>query len=156
MSKASSISPGVSPGVSYETTRHVRDHCLCLHAQRAARTLARRFDEALRPLGLTSGQFSLLNALNRPEPVPLGLVAALLAMDRTTLTAALKPLERHGLVETSTNANDRRSRLLSLSRGGRALLKRAVPVWEQTHAGLDRLLVGHDAHDLRTALRALS
>jgi hypothetical protein len=28
----------------------------------------RRFDEALRPLGLTNGQFSLLMALNRPEP----------------------------------------------------------------------------------------
>jgi len=46
----------------------VRDTCLCLHLQRAARAVARRFDEALRPLGLTSGQFSLLMSLNRPEP----------------------------------------------------------------------------------------
>src|SRR3954454_3904308 len=88
------------PGdVPFATTVRVRDTCLCLHAQRAARALARRFDEALRPLGLTNGQFSLLMALNRPEPPGMGSVASLLAMDRTTLTAALKPLERRGLVE---------------------------------------------------------
>jgi len=50
--------PVTSAGVPFETTVHVRDHCLCLAAQRAARTLARRFDEALRPAGLTSGQYS--------------------------------------------------------------------------------------------------
>ena len=77
--------------VPFETTLQVRDTCLCLHAQRAARTLSRLFDEALRPVGLTSGQFSLLNALNRPDPPSIAPVARLLAMDRTTLTAALKP-----------------------------------------------------------------
>src|SRR3546814_5126925 len=87
--------------VPFETTLHVRDHCLCLAAQRAARALARRFDQALRPAGLTSGQFSLLMSLNRPKPPSIGSVAALLAMDRTTLTANLKPLERRGLVETA-------------------------------------------------------
>ena len=74
-----------------ESTIMVRDSCLCLHVQRAARALARRFDEALRPFGLTNGQFSLLMSLNRPVPPPMGPVAFLLAMDRTTLTAALKP-----------------------------------------------------------------
>ena len=83
----------------YETTLLVRDCCLCLHMQRAARALARRFDEVLRPFELTNGQFSLLMSLNRPEPPSMGPVASLLAMDRTTLTAALKPLERRGLVK---------------------------------------------------------
>jgi DNA-binding MarR family transcriptional regulator len=142
--------------VPYETTNHVRDHCLCLHTQRAARTLARRFDEALRPLDLTNGQFSLLMSLNRPEPASMGSVAALLGMDRTTLTAALKPLERRGLVETMSNPDDKRSRLLKLTRTGRSLLMRAVPVWARTHADLDRLLVQHDPGDLRTALRRLA
>src|SRR4051812_44720797 len=54
--------------IPFETTLLVRDTCLCLHVQRAARALARRFDEALRPLGLTNGQFSLMMSLNRPEP----------------------------------------------------------------------------------------
>ena len=56
----------------YEITLHVRDSCLCLHVQRAARALARRFDEALRPVELTNGQFSLLMSLNRPMPPGIG------------------------------------------------------------------------------------
>src|SRR5271168_2084545 len=116
--------------VPYETTLLVRDCCLCLHVQRAARALGRRFDEVLRPFGLTNGQFSLLMSLNRPEPPPMKPVAALLAMDRTTLTAALKPLERRGLVRVSADPADRRSRRLSLTRKGRTLLANAAPIWE--------------------------
>src|ERR1700743_1261513 len=96
----------------YETTLLVRDCALCLHMQRAARALARRFDEALRPLGLTNGQFSLLMSLNRPEPPAMAPVAALLAIDRPPPPAALKPLERRGLVRVTTDPADRRSRLL--------------------------------------------
>ena len=142
--------------LSYETTLHVRDHCLCLHAQRAARALARQFDDALRPLGLTNGQFSLMMSLNRPEPPTMGSVASLLAMDRTTLTAALKPLERRGLVQAAANAKDRRTRPMKLTRKGHSLLKRAFPIWERTHADIDRLIADHDSGGLRAALRALS
>src|SRR5216110_2144817 len=99
----------------FETTLEVRDTCLCLHLQRAARAVARRFDEALRPLGLTNGQFSLLMSLNRPEAPIIGSIAALLAMDRTTLTASLKPLERRGLVRVAVDPTDRRSRRLILT-----------------------------------------
>jgi DNA-binding MarR family transcriptional regulator len=127
-------------GVSRETTLHVRDHCLCLATRQAARAISRRFDEAFRPLKLTSGQFSLLMSLNRPEPPTLGSVAALLAMDRTTLTANLKPLERRGLVETHADSDDRRSRRLALTDAGRELLRAALPLWERTQAELDRLL----------------
>jgi len=143
--------------VPFETTIEVRDRCLCLHAQRAARALARRFDEALRPVGLTNGQFSLLMSLNRPQPPAMGPVAKLLAMDRTTLTAALKPLERQGLVTIGVDPEDRRSRLLILTDHGRQALASAVPIWRETHAvieaGLPALL---DADDLRAALQALA
>jgi DNA-binding MarR family transcriptional regulator len=142
--------------VPFETTRLVRDTCLCLHLQRAARALARRFDQALRPLGLTSGQYSTLMSLNRPEPPSIGSVASLLAMDRTTLTAALKPLERRGLVAVMVDADDRRSRRLKLTPAGRALLARAVPVWRSTHAEIDRLLPRAGSERLRRDLRALT
>ena len=138
----------------YEITLHVRDTCLCLHVQRAARALARRFDEALRPVELTNGQFSLLMSLNRPIPPGIGSVAELLAMDRTTLTAALKPLERRGLVKITTAKDDKRSRLLSLTPAGRKLLARAVPIWKREHAAVDKQIA--DAARLRADLGALN
>src|SRR5215472_14784901 len=93
----------------YQITLEVRDTCLCLHLRRSARAVARRFDTALRPLGLTNGQFSLLMSLNRPDPPTIGSVSALLAMDRTTLTANLKPLERRGLISVTIEDADKRT-----------------------------------------------
>ena len=138
----------------FETTHEIRDHCLCLHGQRAARALARRFDGAFRPLGLTSGQFSLMISLNRAEAPTIGSVADLLAMDRTTLTANLKPLLRRGLAELSVDASDRRVRRLALTQAGMALLLAAVPLWRAEHARVE-LLAG-TGERLRIDLRALS
>src|SRR5580658_2881339 len=110
----------------FAATITVRDTCLCLHLQRAARAVGRRFDAAFRPLDLTNGQFSLLMSLNRPDPAGMRGVAILLAMDRTTLTAALKPLQRRGLLTVSVDPSDRRGRRLSLTPQGRRLLADAV------------------------------
>ncbi|HEY6989484.1 MAG TPA: MarR family winged helix-turn-helix transcriptional regulator [Bryobacteraceae bacterium] len=142
--------------VPYDKTLLVRNCCLCLHVQRAARALARRFDEAMRPLNLTNGQFSLMMSLNRPQPPAMAAVASLLAMDRTTLTAALKPLERRGLVKVSTNQADLRSRLLTLTPKGRALLARAVPIWEDAHRKIEASLPERNPERLRKTLRALA
>jgi DNA-binding MarR family transcriptional regulator len=146
----------MSECVPIETTLRVRDACLCLHVQRAARALARRFDQAFQPVGLTNGQFSLMMSLNRPEPAPMGAVASLLAMDRSTLTAALKPLERRGLVVVEVDPADRRARRLSLTEGGRALLAKATPIWTQTHAEVEAELAGADPDGLRRDLAAIA
>src|ERR1700688_4932183 len=128
-------------------THRVRDTCLCLHVQRAARALARHFDEVLRPLDLTHGQFSLLTSLNRPEPPSIGSVAELLAMDRTTLTANLKPLERRGLVKVAIDKADKRSRRLTITPPGRAVLSKAFPLWKRAHADTERLIAGMSLDD---------
>ena len=139
----------------FDVTIRVRDTCLCLHLQQAARAVARRFDAALRPLDLTNGQFSLLMSLNRPEAARIGDVSALLVMDRTTLTANLKPLERRGLVTVSVDDADKRSRRLKLTPAGWALLIAAVPVWENEHAAIEGSLIDVDPDRLRADLRAL-
>jgi DNA-binding MarR family transcriptional regulator len=136
-------------------TLHVRDSCLCLHVQRAARALARRFDAALRPLGLTQGQFSLLMSLNRAEAPRIGDIAGLLAMDRTTLTANLKPLARRGLVKVQRDAKDKRSRRLTLTPSGQTLLGAAAPIWTRTHAQTERLLTQSTPDAVRASLREL-
>jgi DNA-binding MarR family transcriptional regulator len=85
-------------------------------------------------------------------------VAGLLAMDRTTLTAALKPLERRGLVKVKVDQTDRRNRRLILTSAGESLLASAVPVWQQTHRIVEALLKDKDMDPdwLRRALLALS
>jgi DNA-binding MarR family transcriptional regulator len=135
---------------------YVRDHCLCLATQRAARALARRFDAALRPLGITNWQFSLLMSLNRPEPVSMSSVVALLGLDRTTLTGNLKPLERRSLVSMTVDPADRRGRRLALTSAGRKLLRAALPIWESTHEDVDKLLTPAAADTVRAALCTLS
>jgi DNA-binding MarR family transcriptional regulator len=139
-----------------EVTFEVRDHCLCLHLQRAARATAHRYDDALRPLDLTSGQFSLLMSLNRPDQPTIGAVSALLGMDRTTLTANVKPLQRRRLLELLIDPADKRSRRLRLTAAGRALLADAVPVWRRMQRETSVLIASAQADRLRADLRALS
>ena len=153
-SKGSAV-PDEDAALPFAATIEVRDACLCLHVQRAARALARRFDEALRPFDLTSGQFSLLTSLNRPEPPTIGSVAALLAMDRTTLTANLKPLERRKLLKIAVDKEDKRSRRLVITAAGRALLQKAYPLWKATHVEVEFLIAPGSAENLRKALRSL-
>ncbi|MDF9392990.1 MULTISPECIES: MarR family winged helix-turn-helix transcriptional regulator [Methylococcus] len=131
-------------------TVEVAQACLCLHVQRAARVLARHFDEVFRPLDLTNGQFSLLMALNRPQAPTVGELASFLAMDRTTLTALIKPLERRGLLAVIVDEQDRRKRRVRLTTAGHALLKQAYPLWCDAHAALERQF--GDAPALRALL----
>ena len=136
-------------------TQEVYTRCLCLNVHRAARALARRFDTALAPFGISHGQYSLMMSLNRPDAPRLGDAAAFLAMDRTTLTANLKPLERRGLVETRPDTEDRRSRRLYLTDAGRDLLKAAVPIWRTTHDEVDTHLATN-GQSLRAELRRVA
>ena len=119
-------------------------------------THERRFDAALRPHGLTNGQFSLLMALNRPEGPRIGDLVPLLGMDRTTLTAALKPLERRGLVTSHADEADRRARLLVLTEAGRATLADAMPAWRRAQAETAKLIGRSDPDDFCADLKALS
>jgi DNA-binding MarR family transcriptional regulator len=127
-----------------------------MYVQRAARALARRFDDALRPVGVTNGQFSLMMSLNRPEPPDMVAVSSLLGMNRTTLTAALKPLQRRRLLRVTVDPADRRSRVMTLTPKGRRLLARAVPVWRRTHISVEALLPDSDPNRFRKNLRAVS
>jgi DNA-binding MarR family transcriptional regulator len=146
-----------SPSQLALAAQTVRDACLCLHVQRAARLLGRQYDEALRDVELTNEQFSLLVALAQPEPPSMSELAAALGMDRTTLTASLKPLERRGLVDTVSSELDRRVRLVSLTQPGHRLLQAALPAWRKLQSRISRELpAGISNEELLSGLRALS
>jgi DNA-binding MarR family transcriptional regulator len=140
--------------VTPEMARGVAQACLCLHVQRAARALARHFDDVFRPVGLTSGQFSLLMSLNRPAPT-ITETAAFLAIDRTTLTAALKPLERRKLVAVKPDKDDRRTRRLELTPTGRAVLAKAYPLWCEAHGQIEAAVSPSGAGPMRGELARL-
>jgi DNA-binding MarR family transcriptional regulator len=166
MSTGSDVNFGVDlvapvPEVPFSTTLLVRDCCLCLHVQRAARALARRFDAELKPVGLTNGQFSLLMSLNRPDApgVPratIGSVADLLGMDRTTLTAAARVLYGRGLLAVGAEAADKRSKVLRLTADGRRVLAAAVPIWTRVHGEIERGMGDGGAKRLRAELRSIA
>jgi DNA-binding MarR family transcriptional regulator len=137
--------------ISPDIARSVAEACLCLHVQRAARALARHFDDVFRPLDLTSGQYSLLMSLNRPAPT-MGNTADFLAMDRTTLTAALKPLERRGLVRVAADEEDRRVKRLSLTPAGNAVLAKAYARWQEFHGAIEAEMHGPSADAMRGGL----
>lgn len=102
--------------------------CLCLAARRKARALTRAFDERLRPHGLRSTQFSVLAALALAGPNPVGDLAELLGLERSSLSRAAGHLEGRGWVAT-VPAEDARVRQLSLTAAGRAKLEEAYPSW---------------------------
>lgn len=115
----------------FETTR-----CLCLASRRAARTITREFDRALRPHGLRATQFTLLAALHLAGPKPIGELAELLSADRTTLTRNLAVAGQHGLVAVRASRGDARSRIASITAAGSRALVAALPTWRKTQQRL--------------------
>lgn len=141
--------------LAIETVQEIRDQCLCLASQRAARRLARRFDQLFAPLGLTNGQFSMLVALSGAWRPRLGELAEFLGMDSTTMTAAVKTLEKRGLVLLQADDADARVRRPGLTEAGREVVARAVPLWREEHAKVQAELVGEDAVALAQVLGQL-
>ncbi len=130
--------------------------CFCLNLKRAARAVARRYDAALKPLELTIGQFSTLMTIAGLQPVAMQALAQRLGMDRTTLTATLKPLERRGLVSIRVQETDRRARKLSLTEAGAALLRDAVPHWKKAQLSVGRDVGATAASTLRAQLSRMA
>lgn len=130
--------------------------CNCLALRRAARGIARRYDEAFKPLDLNNGQFSMLAAIAGLQPAGIQRLGEMLGMDRTTVTAALKPLQRRGLVEVEVAEDDQRGRAVRLTRAGTKLLDRAIPLWEAAQQAVAQQLGGAEAAaDFRRHLAAL-
>jgi DNA-binding MarR family transcriptional regulator len=127
--------------------------CLYLAIRRAARALSRRYDDALADLDLNHGQFTFLVALSGERPMAVGELSA--ELDRTTLTAAPKPLERRDLVGLRPDPTDGRARLVVMTGKGRSLMDAAVPRWRTAQAETLRIARLEEGHARRAALAAL-
>ena len=109
--------------------------CTCLNLRKAARLVTQRYDDALRPAGILATQFSLLTVSLSHAPATIHDLAEVLAVDRTTLTRNLRPLQRDGLVR-QTRGDDRRTRHISVTPKGRRVLERAYPLWSAAQADM--------------------
>ncbi len=112
---------------------------MCGSLRRTARALTQLYEQALRPLGLRSTQFTVLQVLSRAGEVSQGQLGEMLAMDSTTLTRTLEIMSRQGWI-TERRGEDRRERWLRLAKGGETQLNRALPVWEKVQSRLRRQL----------------
>ncbi|WP_165423578.1 MarR family winged helix-turn-helix transcriptional regulator [Ktedonosporobacter rubrisoli] len=114
--------------------------CLCLNARKMARALTHTYEAFMQPSGLRITQFSLLVAIALAQKVPLTHLAAILAMDRTTLARNLKLLESQNLVNVATSEKDRRVRLITLTQQGYRILKEVLPLWQEAQTQMISLL----------------
>ena len=102
--------------------------CTCFRIRGAARRVTQIYSKHLASTGLKISQFSLLGFVTAQGPVSIGRLSDLLATDRTTLTRNLRPLLGAGLIERAASGDKRRHELVATPTG-RALFKRALPLW---------------------------
>lgn len=111
--------------------------CHMQAARARARRLTMVYEAAFAPLELTGGQFSILVAAAQAGDAAIFELAEHLVMDRTTMSRALKPLERRGLIRLDSDPEDSRSKRVSLTQAGEELLDRAIPIWQSVQNSIE-------------------
>lgn len=130
--------------------------CSCSALRQAARHVTKLYDAELAPVRLGLNQYSILAKLDRFGPQSIQGLAALQVMDRSTLGRLLRPLERRKLVTLAVDEYDRRSRRVGLTHAGKALMRKARPLWAQAEHRFVRAF-GEDAdQELKVTLRRVT
>ena len=129
--------------------------CMCASLRRAARALTQMYETELRPLGLRSTQLTILQVLSRTGELTQRNLGQILAMDSTSLTRTLAVMLREGWV-TERRGEDRRERLIGISRAGKTKLRTALPAWEKAQACLRRDIGPQSWTDLMQLTRQLT
>ena len=125
--------------------------CTCFRIRGAARRVTQIYSRHLAPAGLRISQFSLLGFVTAEGPVSIGRLSDLLSTDRTTLTRNLRPLLQGGLIERAVSG-DKRRRELAATQAGRALFKRALPLWAAAEQEVRSAMGSRLTADLHGAL----
>jgi DNA-binding MarR family transcriptional regulator len=129
--------------------------CNCTALRKATRRISQLYDTALAPSGLKTTQRAILAQLGRSEPASVGQLAEALVMDAGALAHTLKPLERDRLIAVTVDPDDRRSRMITLTRQGRAKLAESDALWAKAQAGFEAAFGRVESEALRQALQLL-
>jgi DNA-binding MarR family transcriptional regulator len=121
---------------------------------RVQQLLLARFDDVLRPHGLTFSRYEalVLLAFSRSGELPMGKIGERLMVHPTSVTNIMQRLEQQGFVSRRPNPNDGRGLLASLTERGREVMERATKDLVGTGFGLDAL-DGQGQEDLFALLR---
>src|SRR6476659_298087 len=129
--------------------------CNCTALRKASRRISQLYDTALAPSGLKITQRAILAQIGRSEPTTVGKLAEALVMDSGALAHTLKPLERDNLVAVAVDPGERRNRLITLTRRGRAKLAETDVLWANAQRGFEADLGRAESKALREVLRFL-
>lgn len=121
-------------------TRIMTHPCYCIALRKVSRRLTAVYDEAFAPLGITVSQFSQLRNIRHKQPVSLTELGEIQELDRSTVGRNTKVLHRMGLVAMAASEEDLRETVLTLTEEGQALLKRAMPVWNDIQTRIEAKL----------------
>ncbi len=110
--------------------QHDLQNCACFNIRKSARVITKHYDDALHSLNLKPTQFTILAVLSGVDAITVTDLADYMILDRTTLTRNLRPLEKQGMIKTGAG-EDRRTRMISLSKKGLNKLEKAIPLWKQ-------------------------
>jgi DNA-binding MarR family transcriptional regulator len=128
--------------------------CVGFNLRKATRAVTQLYDEMLRPAGIRVTQYSLLVVLKIIGPVLVTDLAEKIVMDRTTLTRNLDVMEKQGLVKVAPG-EDRRTRWVTITASGSAVLLEAYPLWQQAQAKIRESMGGERLQVLMGDLSAL-
>lgn len=130
------------------------DTCHCILLRKATRKVSSYYDEALAPLGVNIGQFSLLRNIRRMEPVSLTDLAHKVELDRSTVGRNAKVLERMELIAIG-HGEDQRESVLTIAPKGREILEKGAPLWDGVQDDIEARLGHEKARQLQDLLAEL-
>jgi DNA-binding MarR family transcriptional regulator len=113
--------------------------CFCLASRQAARKITRLYDSCMQESGIRVTQFTILSQLMLRGEMPVGKLAGILGMERTTLTRNLALLEGERWISTRPG-DDQRARIIAITAQGRGIVRRSFPLWSKAQARVGKLL----------------
>ena len=125
--------------------------CFCLASRQAARKITRLYDGYMQKAGIRTTQFTILSQLMLRGEMPIGKLADILGMERTTLTRNLTLLEQRKWISIRPG-DDPRARIIGITAPGRGVFRRGFPYWAQAQAHVGKML----GADGEAALKTLS
>ncbi len=114
--------------------------CTAAKVRRLARRVTQLYDDALKPFGLTIGQFGLLSSLSRRNGVGVGVLAERLGSEASTVSRLLRPLEAAGLIAIGPDPHDGRAKAIRLTDAGYDTRRRAAAGWSAAQAEMETSL----------------